>query len=80
MDNSLIINYEDNGVGIDDEIEKKIFDPFFTTKRGQGGSGLGLNIVYNLVVQKLGGSIEIIRVSPHGLGFKIEINTTARKE
>jgi len=80
MGDSLIINYEDNGIGIDDEIEKKIFDPFFTTKRGQGGSGLGLNIVYNLVVQKLGGSIEIIRVSPHGLGFKIKINTTARKE
>ena len=80
MKKKLIINYEDNGVGITDEIEKKIFDPFFTTKRGQGGSGLGLNIVYNLVVQKLNGSLKINRISPHGLGFSIEIDVTEQQE
>jgi len=76
----LLIDYEDNGKGITDEIEKKIFDPFFTTKRGQGGSGLGMNIIYNLVVQKLSGTIDIIRVMPHGLGFQIIINTFKEKE
>lgn len=76
----LLIDYEDNGKGITDDIEKKIFDPFFTTKRGQGGSGLGMNIVYNLVVQKLSGTIDIIRVMPHGLGFQIIINTFKEKE
>lgn len=79
FDDALVIHYEDNGAGITDEIEKKIFDPFFTTKRGQGGSGLGLNIVYNLVVQKLGGTIEVIRVLPHGLGFKVTINDLEKK-
>lgn len=54
---TLRIIYQDNGKGIPPEYLSKIFDPFFTTKRGQGGSGLGLNIVYNLVTQKLHGSI-----------------------
>jgi nitrogen-specific signal transduction histidine kinase len=36
----------------------KNFDPFYTTRREQGGSGLGLNIVHNLVKQKLHGTIE----------------------
>ena len=53
----LILTYSDNGRGINDEIKKRIFDPFVTTKRGQGGSGLGLNIVFNLVSSKLGGTI-----------------------
>ena len=71
VDDKLTISYRDNGSGITDEVQKKIYDPFFTTKRGQGGSGLGMNIVYNLVTQKLGGSINIVRVEPHGLGFDI---------
>ncbi len=54
----ILITYTDNGCGIPKENIKKIFDPFFTTKRGRGGSGLGMNIVYNLVVSKLKGHIE----------------------
>lgn len=50
--------FSDDGCGIADENLPRIFDPFFTTRLGQGGSGLGLNIVYNLVTGMLGGSIE----------------------
>lgn len=57
QDNNILFTYSDNGKGIDKEIIGKIFDPFFTTKRGQGGTGLGLNIIYNIVTQTLGGSI-----------------------
>jgi signal transduction histidine kinase/purine-cytosine permease-like protein len=49
----------DDGQGIPASIRTKIFDPFFTTKRGKGGSGLGLHLVYNIVTQKLDGSIQV---------------------
>jgi signal transduction histidine kinase len=54
----LSLEYSDDGKGIPPENLSKIFEPFFTTKRGQGGSGLGLHIVYNLVTQKLRGEVE----------------------
>lgn len=52
------INYRDNGNGISEHNISKIYDPFYTTKINDGGSGLGLNIVYNLVIDRLGGSIK----------------------
>jgi signal transduction histidine kinase len=52
------MHYRDDGKGIPNDKINKIFEPFYTSKRGQGGSGLGMHIVYNLVVQKLGGSIK----------------------
>jgi signal transduction histidine kinase len=51
--------FSDDGVGISPEHLGKVFDPFFTTTLGQGGSGLGMNIVYNLVTGVLGGSISL---------------------
>lgn len=70
-DRELILRYSDNGIGISRENLEKIFDPFFTTKRGQGGSGLGMNIVYNLVTQTLGGQITC--ESEVGKGIKVEM-------
>jgi two-component system, NtrC family, sensor kinase len=57
QDSRLIINYTDDGCGIPETNLSKIFEPFFTTARNCGGSGLGLHIVYNLVTQKLKGTI-----------------------
>jgi len=53
----LIIEYADNGHGIQPELREKIFNPFFTTKRNQGGSGLGLHIIYNIISHQLGGNV-----------------------
>ncbi len=50
-----------------------MFDPFFTTKMGQGGSGLGMNIVYNIVTGMLGGSIDIESSTDHGTSITIKI-------
>ncbi|MBD2187624.1 sensor histidine kinase [Pseudanabaena mucicola] len=54
----VIIQYSDDGIGIDQQIFDRIFEPFFTTAREKGGTGLGLHITYNLVTQKLQGSIK----------------------
>ena len=63
----------DDGKGIAHEDLHKVFEPFFTTKRGKGGTGLGLNIVYNLVTQKYGGSIVCESLPGKGTVFKIKI-------
>jgi signal transduction histidine kinase len=70
----IIFEYADDGHGIPKENIGKIFDPFFTTKRGQGGSGLGLHIIYNLVTQKLGGTIRCESEIGKGTKFIIEVS------
>jgi len=68
----IIFTYTDSGKGIDEKHSSKIFDPFFTTKQGKGGTGLGLHIVYNLVVQSLKGSILFNDKFNQGSQFIIE--------
>ncbi len=53
------LTFADDGRGIPAEHRDRIFDPFFTTRRGQGGSGLGLHIVYNLVTAVMGGTVAV---------------------
>ncbi|MBY0574880.1 MAG: PAS domain S-box protein [Undibacterium sp.] len=65
------IIFSDDGMGIPVDHISRVFDPFFTTKLGKGGSGLGLNIVYNLVTELLGGTISID--SKVGVGTRITL-------
>ena len=67
------IHYSDNGKGIEKTNRKKIFDPFFTTKRNQGGTGLGMNIVYNLITSKLLGDIKLNGKRKPGAHFDIKL-------
>lgn len=71
------IVYTDDGIGMDASTLKRIFDPFFTTKLGQGGSGLGMNIVYNIVHEVLGGSIRIDSKPGNGTCITLNIPCTA---
>jgi ammonium transporter len=74
QDGSLaVLHYHDNGKGIDDQHLPRIFDPFFTTKRGQGGSGLGLHLVYNIVTATLRGTIECESEVGKGTHFIIRV-------
>lgn len=57
--NNIVVEIEDNGPGIPKEIQSRIFDAFFTTKPPGKGTGLGLNISYNIVVDKHRGDIRL---------------------
>lgn len=76
----LNITYSDNGRGMDDDTLKKIFDPFFTTRRGVGGSGLGMNIIYNIVVSQFNGEIEAISAPDEGLKLIMKLPLAQGKE
>ncbi len=67
------IHFRDNGKGIPAEHLPKVFDPFFTTKRGKGGSGLGLHIVYNLVTQRLKGTLSCSSTPGRGTQFVLRL-------
>jgi signal transduction histidine kinase len=70
----LILRVKDNGNGIDRDIVKKIYDPFFTTGRGQGSTGLGLNIVYNIVQSVFDGEIKCNSELGKGTEFIVFLN------
>ena len=69
----LVISYKDDGNGIAGDVLDRIFEPFYTTNRSNGGSGLGLYIVYNLVGQKLNGSVNCHSVLGEGTLFVIDV-------
>jgi signal transduction histidine kinase len=65
------IIFADNGAGMTPDVQRQAFDPFFTTRRNEGGTGLGLHIVYNLVTQQLGGRMMLDSRLGQGTTFRI---------
>ena len=76
-DARVLVAFSDNGGGIPPEHLGRIFDPFFTTKLGQGGSGLGLSISYNIVTSLLGGQITVTSSAEDGTCFTLDLPLTA---
>jgi two-component system cell cycle sensor histidine kinase/response regulator CckA len=66
------LTYRDHGQGMSEAVRRQAFQPFFTTARGAGGSGLGLHIVHSLVVDVLGGRIDLTTAPGQGVCFEIE--------
>jgi len=69
----ILLLIKDNGKGISDDHLQHIFEPFYTTNRAGGSSGLGLNIVYNLVTGTLKGKIQVESTNGKGTQFLVEI-------
>jgi signal transduction histidine kinase len=74
------LTIEDDGRGIEAGVLGKIYDPFFTTRLGQGGSGLGLTIVHNLVTAVLGGRIDVSSTVGQGSRFTLTLPVTAPEQ
>lgn len=73
----VCLSVADNGHGIPEANRRHVFDPFYTTKLGQGGSGLGLPIVRNIVAGALGGHIDFRNLDEGGVVFEVVIPLTA---
>ncbi len=71
------ISFADDGAGMTPEVQRQAFDPFFTTRRNDGGTGLGLHIVYTLVTQQLGGRMMLQSKPGQGTTFRIIMPRTA---
>ena len=69
----VIIECFNSGKLIPQEVLGKVFEPFFTTRRSKGGTGLGLNIVFNIVTQRLGGTIRAMSDEEQGTRFVVRI-------
>jgi len=74
-DGQIEIVFRDDGAGMPEEVQRRVFDPFFTTKMGNGGTGLGMNIVYNIVTGVMGGRITVD--SAPGAGTAVHISIPA---
>ena len=72
-DEQVLLVFSDDGIGMPPKILHQVFDPFFTTKMGQGGSGLGMNIVYNIITGMLGGAIHLESSADSGTIVTINI-------
>ncbi|WP_420266502.1 response regulator [Candidatus Magnetominusculus dajiuhuensis] len=70
---NIVIMFNDNGKGVANDVVCRIFDPFFTTNRKGGNSGLGLNIVFNIVQKTLQGEVECETIEGEGTSFVITI-------
>jgi PAS domain S-box-containing protein len=78
-DNVEII-FSDNGCGMSLDVRRRAFDPFFTTRRDQGGTGLGLHIVYSIVTNRLGGRLELDSEPSKGTRIQIVLPRVAPLE
>jgi PAS domain S-box-containing protein len=78
-DNVEII-FSDDGCGMSLDVRRRAFDPFFTTRRDQGGTGLGLHIVYNIVTNRLGGRLDLDSEPGSGTRIRLILPRTAPLE
>jgi len=69
----LVVRCRDNGRGMSEAVAARVFEPFFTTRPNEGGSGLGMAIVHDLVKDVFGGSAALWTLPGTGTEWRIEL-------
>lgn len=77
---SVELKVTDDGVGMPEAVRQRVFEPFFTTRLGEGGSGLGLSIVHNIVTGVLGGSVGVESAPGKGTTVTVRVPRVAPSE
>jgi signal transduction histidine kinase len=72
-DRDVEVRIKDNGTGMPESVRAKIFEPFFTTKPTGEGTGLGLSLSYDIIVQQHHGTLEVNTVDGEGTEFVITL-------
>ena len=75
---SIVVEVNDDGPGVPEEVRTKIFDPFFTTKEVGKGTGLGLTVAY-AIVEEHGGRMWLTSEPGHGASFYLELPVAGGK-
>jgi len=78
--NEAIVSFSDTGCGIPAAIQSRVFDPFFTTKEVGKGTGQGLAIARNIIVEKHNGRIAFEANLPHGTTFSLSLSIDGRRQ
>jgi len=68
-----VVEVEDNGPGMEEEVRRRVFEPFYTTKAPNRGTGLGLSVSYFLVVNRHHGAIEVHSTPGKGTRFVVQL-------
>ncbi len=71
QDDGIRLCYQDNGRGIPDADSERVFEAYYTTRKGQGGTGLGLHLVREIITAQLGGRISLQHPAEGGVRFEI---------
>jgi PAS domain S-box-containing protein len=79
-DNAVVISVSDTGTGVPENIRHRIFEPFFTTKEVGRGTGQGLAISHNIIVNRHGGTIDFENVPGQGAMFHVRLPCDGRLE
>lgn len=73
IDQTVTIQISDNGIGMSEAVQQRLFDPFFTTKPVGQGTGMGLSVSYQIVVEKHGGQLECMSALGAGTTLTLSI-------